>query len=218
MSASFSAERFNALPIVGILRGLDSGRLAPVVDAVIEGGLKNLEITMNTPDAAAQIRAAVERSGDRLNVGAGTVTTLERLDEALTAGASFVVTPTVGVPVIERCVALGVPVFPGAFSPSEALRAWELGAMMVKIFPAEVLGPVYIKNLKAPLPHLKLMPTGGVDLTTLGAYRKAGADGFGVGSPLFRPERLAANDWDWLRQQCRAFVEAFASAAITSPR
>jgi 2-dehydro-3-deoxyphosphogluconate aldolase/(4S)-4-hydroxy-2-oxoglutarate aldolase len=104
---------------------------------------------------------------------------------------------------------LKVPIFPGAFSPTEIQHAWELGATMVKIFPADALGPGYLRSLKAPLPHLKLMPTGGVDATTLAAYAQAGADAFGVGSPLFRAERLAADDWEWLRNQCRAFAEAY---------
>jgi 2-dehydro-3-deoxyphosphogluconate aldolase/(4S)-4-hydroxy-2-oxoglutarate aldolase len=134
---------------------------------------------------------------------------LQLLDEALAAGAGFVVTPTLVPAVIERCVQLKVPVFPGAFSPTEIQQAWEMGATMVKIFPADAFGPGYLRSLKAPLPHLKLMPTGGVDVTTLAAYAQAGADAFGVGSPLFRAERIAANDWEWLRNQCRAFAAAY---------
>jgi len=212
MSTPFSQELFQRLPIVGILRGLPATQLRPVVEAVCEGGLTNLEITMNTPDAADQIQVAREIAGRALNLGAGTVTDLRLLEEALSAGAGFIVTPTVVAPVVERCRQLKVPVFPGAFSPTEIVRAWELGATMVKIFPAEFLGPAYLRSLKAPLPHLKLMPTGGVDLATLEAYAKAGADAFGVGSPLFRAERLAAHDWEWLRHQCRAFAEAYRNA------
>jgi 2-dehydro-3-deoxyphosphogluconate aldolase/(4S)-4-hydroxy-2-oxoglutarate aldolase len=209
MSTPFSPELFRQLPIVGILRGLPASRLRSVVEAVCDGGLTNLEITMNTPGAADQIKVAREIAGVALNIGAGTVTDLRLLEEALAAGASFIVTPTVVAPVIERCGQLKVPVFPGAFSPTEIVRAWELGATMVKIFPAEFLGPAYLRSLKAPFPHLKLMPTGGVDVATLDAYAKAGADAFGVGSPLFRAERIAAQDWEWLRNQCRVFAEAY---------
>src|SRR5471030_355070 len=209
MSAPFSTKLFEQLPIVGILRGLPAKKLRPVVEAVREGGLTNLEITMNTPGAVNQIRAAREIAGSALNIGAGTVTNLQSLDDALSAGASFIVTPTLMPAVIERCVRLKVPIFPGAFSPTEIQQAWELGATMVKIFPADTLGPGYLRSLKAPLPHLKLMPTGGVDVTTLSAYAQAGADAFGVGSPLFRAERIAADDWEWLRNQCRAFAEAY---------
>lgn len=183
-----------------------------MVEAVRDGELTNLEITMNTPGAAEQIRAAREIAGSALNIGAGTVTNLQLLEDALAAGASFIVTPIVVPAVIARCVQLKVPIFPGAFSPTEIQHAWELGATMVKIFPADTLGPGYLRSLKAPLPHLKLMPTGGVDVTTLAAYAQAGADAFGVGSPLFRAERLAGNDWEWLRNQCRAFAEAYFKA------
>jgi 2-dehydro-3-deoxyphosphogluconate aldolase/(4S)-4-hydroxy-2-oxoglutarate aldolase len=209
MSAPFSTKLFSQLPIVGILRGLPPEKLGPVVEAVRDGGLTNLEITMNTPGAAEQIRAAREIAGSALNIGAGTVTNLQSLEDALAAGASFIVTPTLVPAVIERCVQLKVPVFPGAFSPTEIQSAWELGATMVKIFPADALGPGYLRSLKAPLPHLKLMPTGGVDVTTLAAYAQAGADAFGVGSPLFRAERIAADDWEWLRNQCRAFAKVY---------
>lgn len=212
MSAPFSTQLFAQLPIVGILRGLPAEKLRPVVEAVLEGGLTNLEITMNTPGATEQIRAAREIAGQAANIGAGTVTSLALLEEALAAGAGFIVTPTLAPVIVERCLQLKTPVFPGAFSPTEVQEAWELGATMVKIFPADALGPAYLRSLKAPLPHLKLMPTGGVDVGTLAAYAQAGADAFGVGSPLFRAERIAANDWEWLRTQCRAFATAYSKA------
>src|SRR5438034_5404951 len=144
MSTPFSQELFQQLPIVGILRGLSATSLRSVVEAVCDGGLTNLEITMNTPGAAEQIQVAREIAGSALNIGAGTVTDLRLLEDALSAGASFIVTPTVAVPVIERCGQLKVPVFPGAFSPTEIARAWELGATMVKLFPADVPGPAYM--------------------------------------------------------------------------
>ena len=212
MSALYSVQLFEQLPIVGILRGLPPEKLRPLVAAALEGGLTNLEITMNTPGAPDQIRTAREVAGDAANIGAGTVTSLALLEAALTAGAGFIVTPTLVPAVIERCVQLKVPVFPGALTPTEIQQAWEMGATMVKVFPADVFGPAYLRSLKAPLPHLKLMPTGGVEVNTLEAYARAGADAFGVGSPLFRAERLAANDWDWVRQQCRAFAAAYRQA------
>jgi 2-dehydro-3-deoxyphosphogluconate aldolase/(4S)-4-hydroxy-2-oxoglutarate aldolase len=215
MSTSFSTNLFQQLPIVGILRGLPAEKLRPVVEAVLEGGLTNLEITMNTPGAADQIRAERQLAGGAVNIGAGTVTSLQLLDVALAAGASFIVTPTIVPAVVERCVQLKVPVFPGAFSPTEIQQAWELGATMVKVFPADTLGPGYLRSVKAPQPHLKLMPTGGVDVSNLEAYAQAGADAFGVGSPLFRAERIAANDWEWLRNQCRAFAAAYRKAKVS---
>ncbi len=217
MTTAFSTALFQQLPMVGILRGLGAENLQPVVDAVCAGGLTNLEVTMNTAGAVDQIRAARRLAGTALNIGAGTVTDLTLLEQALEAGASFIVTPTVADAVIQRCVQLQVPVFPGAFSPAEIVRAWEMGATMVKVFPADVLGPGYLRALKGPFPQVRLLPTGGVDVSTLASYLKAGADGFGIGSPLFRPERVAAQDWIWIRQQCRALIEAYRTATTQTP-
>jgi 2-dehydro-3-deoxyphosphogluconate aldolase/(4S)-4-hydroxy-2-oxoglutarate aldolase len=201
----------STLPIVGILRGFTTPQVEEIVHAAVRGGLGNLEITMGSPETPTQIREGRKLAGDKMCIGAGTVLSIELLEQALEAGASFIVTPIVKADVIEECVRRKIPVFPGAYSPTEILQAWELGATMVKVFPAETLGPGYIKSIKAPLPQVKLMPTGGVDLKTLAAYRKAGADGFGVGSPLFDRARVEAGDWKWIEAQCRAFVEAYSS-------
>jgi len=207
MKGSFRRELFDRLPVIGILRGFRLERTCEIVKASLEGGLTNLELTMNTPNATSQIREAIALAEGKLNVGAGTVTDAHLLKAALDAGASFIVTPTLVPEVVSRCVRDGVPVFPGALSPTEVVRAWEMGATMVKIFPAEVVGPAYIRSLKAPFPQIKLLPTGGVDLATLSEYVKAGADGFGVGSPLFDRKRIEADDWNWVEVQCRAFSE-----------
>ncbi|MBI2927355.1 MAG: bifunctional 4-hydroxy-2-oxoglutarate aldolase/2-dehydro-3-deoxy-phosphogluconate aldolase [Verrucomicrobia bacterium] len=212
MKGTFSWELFNRLPVVGILRGFDRYQLVKITEAARRGGLTNLEITMNTPGAAEQIQQATAQAGSAMNIGAGTVLSLDDLEQALAAGASFIVTPVVNDVVIRRCKELDVPVFPGAFTPTEIVRAWELGAALVKVFPAEVLGPAFIKAVKAPLPHVKLMPTGGVDLKTLPEYLRVGADAFGVGSPLFKQDRIVAGDWPRVEAQCRAFVEAYAAA------
>src|SRR5687768_15355833 len=123
MNTQFSTNLFNQLPVVGILRGLPMEMIRPVVEAIRDGGLTNLEITMNTAGAAEQIRTANEFSAGALNIGAGTVTDLSLLEKALKAGATFIVTPTVAAQVIERCVELKVPVFPGGFSPTEIKQA-----------------------------------------------------------------------------------------------
>jgi len=213
MNAPFSRALFQELPIIGILRGFTLAQMTEIVRAALRGGSRNIEITMNTPDAARQLREAVTVAEGQLNIGAGTVTSLEILDQALDAGATFVVTPSVEPKVITECVNRNIPVFPGAFTPTEIVRAWELGAMMVKIFPAESVGPGYIRAVKAPLPHIKLFPTGGVDLKTLPDFVKAGADGFGIGSPLFDRKRVESCDWKWVEAQCRAFAEAYWQAA-----
>jgi 2-dehydro-3-deoxyphosphogluconate aldolase/(4S)-4-hydroxy-2-oxoglutarate aldolase len=209
MIQPFRAELFQRNPIVGILRSFPTETIHPIVKAVLDGGLTCLEVTMNSPGAAEQIRIARSAGGDRMNIGAGTVTTLKRLEEALEAGVSFIVTPTLAPEVIARCVELKVPVFPGAFTPTEISRAWDMGATMVKVFPAEVLGPGYLRAIKAPLPHVRLMPTGGVDLETIGAYRQSGGEAVGVGSPLFKADRVAASDWAWLQERARALSAAW---------
>lgn len=203
--------------LIGILRGFGEREVAHIVPACRRGGLRFLEITMNSPGAAGLIRLARGLAGEQVAIGAGTVLSETQLDEALAAGATFIVTPVAHEAVIHRCVALGVPVFPGAFSPTEIVRAWDLGATMVKVFPADQLGPGYLRGVKAPLPHIRLLPTGGVTLENLPAFRAAGADGYGVGSPLFVPARIAAGDWSWLEAQCRAFVSAATHRLETGP-
>ncbi|MGE3308765.1 MAG: bifunctional 4-hydroxy-2-oxoglutarate aldolase/2-dehydro-3-deoxy-phosphogluconate aldolase [Limisphaerales bacterium] len=205
----FDEKRFDTLPVVGILRGFSAEETAGALAAAVRGGLTTAEITLDTPGATDQIRAAIEEHGHALNVGAGTVTSVERLEQALAAGATFVVTPTLVQGVIERCVARGIPVFPGALSPTEIVRAWDLGARLVKVFPADGKGARFIAALKEALPEVGLMPTGGVRAATLGEFARAGAGGFGVGGPLFDRERVASGDWGWVEAQCRSFREAW---------
>jgi 2-dehydro-3-deoxyphosphogluconate aldolase / (4S)-4-hydroxy-2-oxoglutarate aldolase len=203
---------FYALPLVGILRGCSSEHLPHILNAVRNGGLRYLEITMNTPDAEDQIRAAIRLSEGSLKIGAGTVTTRKLLDQAIAAGAEFIVTPTFVREVIEYCEDFGLPICPGALTPTEIHAAYDLAPNLiaaVKIFPAELGGPKYIRALRGPFPRIPLMPTGGVDLATLPSFIEAGANAFGIGSPLFRKDRLEVCDWPWLEQQTRAFVQTY---------
>ncbi|HEX7859659.1 MAG TPA: bifunctional 4-hydroxy-2-oxoglutarate aldolase/2-dehydro-3-deoxy-phosphogluconate aldolase [Verrucomicrobiae bacterium] len=206
---------FFDLPLVGILRGCSLKHLPPLLHAVKRGGLRYLEITMNSPGAEDQIRSAVELSNGSMVIGAGTVTSTELLNRALAAGAEFTVTPYVVPEVIKSCEERGVPIFPGALTPTEIYEAWSAGPASIraiKIFPADVAGPKYIRALKSGFPNVRLMPTGGVDLASLSAFTEAGADAFGIGSPLFRKDRIDAEDWDWLEHQTRAFVDTYQSA------
>lgn len=210
MAHKFDNTRFKALPVVGILRGFDTALVLEIAEQSLKAGLTTFEITMNTRDAAAQLREVCSAFGEKLNIGAGTVTDLARLDAALDAGASFIVTPTFEPDVVQTCVELGIPVFPGAFTPTEVLRAWEAGATMVKLFPANLHGPDYLKTLKAPLDEVRLMPVGGVSPDNVPAYRAAGAEGYGVGTPLFDRKRMDARDWEWFASQVSKFKEALA--------
>jgi 2-dehydro-3-deoxyphosphogluconate aldolase/(4S)-4-hydroxy-2-oxoglutarate aldolase len=205
-------KRILDLPLIGILRGFNGAQIREIIPAVIRGGLRNLEITMNSPGAAALIRQAVEIAGGSLNIGAGTVTTTAVLREALNSGATFIVTPALNRDVIRVSVGENVPVFPGAFSPSEICEAWEMGVAMVKIFPAEFGGPAYVRSLRGPFPQIKLLPTGGVDVKTAPEFMKAGANGLGVGSPLFDRSRIEAGDWQWMEDQTRRFVAVLRGA------
>lgn len=206
---SFNDALFKKLPVVGILRFLKRAEVEKLVPASLEGGLCNIEVTMNTAGAEDLIRLTADLVGAKGNVGAGTVTTIETLDRAIKAGATFIVTPAVVPDVIQACVQRKIPVMPGAMTPTEILSAWRMGATMVKVFPADQLGPGHIKAVKAPFPEIPLMPTGGVTVETLPAFKKAGADAFGVGSPLFDPKQVAAGNWGWFREQAARFAQAY---------
>ncbi|AKD54240.1 bifunctional 4-hydroxy-2-oxoglutarate aldolase/2-dehydro-3-deoxy-phosphogluconate aldolase [Spirosoma radiotolerans] len=209
---TFSWELFSKAPIVGIIRGLPPDAIDHILPVYREAGLTTIEITMNTAGAASIIQNATNHHREGLNIGAGTVCTLDDLDQALDAGAQFIVTPVVDKKVIKACVKRGVPIFPGAFTPSEIYKAWTLGASMVKVYPATSLGPEYIKDVKAPLNQLKLMPTGGVSLDNMAAYFKAGADGLGIGSHLFDKALIQAKNWAGLKAHWQDFVKTMQAA------
>jgi 2-dehydro-3-deoxyphosphogluconate aldolase / (4S)-4-hydroxy-2-oxoglutarate aldolase len=210
--SDFSWTLFHRLPVVGILRGFDLMQVEKLVASATTGGLCNFEVTMNSQNAAELIRMMRGILGDRSNVGAGTVCSLPNLEAALEAGAGFIVTPVVSSKVIVECVKRQVPVFPGALSPTEIHEAFDLGASIVKVFPSDSLGPAYIKSLKGPFPGWRLMPTGGVTVETLGAYKRAGAEAFGIGSPLFDRGQVLAGNWGWVEEQTRRFVQAYSMA------
>ena len=212
MNGKFSWDLFRELPVIGILRGFSSAEVEEVAAASARGGLTCLEVTMNTAGAEESIRIARKALGGSMNIGAGTVCTRKDLDLALGAGAEFIVTPVLVEDVIEACRRAGVPVIAGALTPTEIHRAWQLGADLVKVFPADQLGPGYLRSVKAPLPDVRLVPTGGVTVETLAEYKRAGADGFGVGSPLFHRDRVSARDWKWVEEQARRFAEAYRRA------
>lgn len=193
------------MPVVGILRNIHPESVYRMVPAYRAAGLTTLEITMNTPGAASIIETLSREYGGLLNIGAGTVKDISDLEAALKAGAGFIVTPILDEQVIKECVRLGIPVFPGAYTPSEIYRAWHLGAPVVKVFPATSLGPGYFKDVLAPLNEIKLMPTGGVALDTIPGFHKAGAVAYGIGSPLFDKNLIQQEDWEGLEQHFRKF-------------
>jgi 2-dehydro-3-deoxyphosphogluconate aldolase/(4S)-4-hydroxy-2-oxoglutarate aldolase len=204
----FSWEAFESIPLIGIIRHVSADDLREILPLYQDAGFTTLEITMNTADVDDFIPYVLENFPD-LNVGAGTVCTKKDLKSALLLGAQFIVTPIVDKGVIKACVAAGIPVFPGAYTPTEIFKAWSLGASMVKVYPAASLGPGYIKDVKAPLKHIKLMPTGGVKIDNLLAFKHAGADGFGIGSQLFDKKLIKAKDWSGLKAHFSRFIATF---------
>ena len=210
----FSWEKFNTLPIVGILRNFPAAQTDTLAARYADAGLTCLEITMNTEGAADTIARLGDAFAGRLNIGAGTVCTKQDLDKALGAGAAFIVTPVLTGTVIKACVRRGIPVFPGAYTPTEIYQAWAMGADMVKVFPASGLGPAFIKEVLAPLDKLKLMPTGGVGLDNFEEYLRAGAAGLGIGSGLFPKDLVNAGRWDELSALFKRFVEAYKNTQL----
>jgi len=203
---AFSWELFRQTPIVGIIRHIGQDDVRQILPIFQEAGLTTVEVTMNTPGAETIIREALTNYSINLNIGAGTVCSEDDLERALAAGAQFIVTPIINEKVIKACVKKGVPIFPGAFTPSEIYKAWDLGASMVKVFPTTALGPAYIRDVKAPLNQIKLLPTGGITLTNMSDFIRAGADGLGIGSQLFDGRLIAGKDWQGLKTHFQAFV------------
>lgn len=203
---------FRRLPLVGILRGVAADDLPPLAEAAIGAGLTTIEITMNTPGAAALIARLRAIAGERLMVGAGTVLDLEALAAARDAGASFIVMPTLVTAVVERCVAAGVPVFPGALTPQEIHTAWTAGATMVKVFPAGVFGPAYLRDVKGPFESIELMAVGGIDADNLATYFACGASAVAFGASVFRRDWLAARAYDRIATEVGRLVTACTAA------
>lgn len=199
-------DRILATKIVAVVRSNSGDQLAKVVEALAEGGVLVSEITFTVPNALEIIQQVRKAMGDRVILGAGTVLDPETARAAILAGAEFIVSPTVNPETIKLCRRYGVPVMPGAFTPTEILTAWEAGADVVKVFPADVGGPAYLKAVRAPLPQIRVMPTGGVDLTTANAFLDAGACALGVGSALVDPKLVAAGDFATIRERATQYA------------
>jgi 2-dehydro-3-deoxyphosphogluconate aldolase/(4S)-4-hydroxy-2-oxoglutarate aldolase len=195
MDKGKNLHRIRETGIVAVIRAPSSTELIDVSRALAEGGVDCVEITMTTPNALEAIGAVSEALGDSVLVGVGSVLDPETARAAILAGAEFVVGPVLNEDVIRLCRRYSKIVVPGAFTPTEILRAWEAGADVVKVFPAGVGGPAYFKAIKGPLPQVRLTPTGGVDLGTAADFIRAGAEFLGVGSALVKKDLLAARDF-----------------------
>lgn len=186
--------------------------LIRAIGAVVEAGVKAVEITFTVPNAPTVIETVGKEFGNSVLLGAGTVLNPADAAAAVNAGATFVVSPGTNLAVVEMAKRMGVAAFPGAFTPTEVMAAWSAGADMVKIFPASLGGPEYIKALRGPFPNVPFLPTGGVDETNVGEYLKAGAAAVAAGGKLFEKKLVAAGDLEALRRRAAAFLEAIRRA------
>jgi len=194
--------------IIAIIRGSKPEQVLSIANALYEGGIKVLEITMDSPKALHVIEEVSGKLGDKMLVGAGTVLDKETARAALLAGAKFILSPTVDIETIKITKRYGAVSIPGAFSPTEILQAYENGGDIIKVFPASTMGPGFISDIHGPLPQIPLLPTGGVDLTNIGAYIKAGAAGVGLGSALVNPKvDVNESSLQQLTIKARRFVE-----------
>jgi 2-dehydro-3-deoxyphosphogluconate aldolase/(4S)-4-hydroxy-2-oxoglutarate aldolase len=193
--------------IVAIVRAPSGERLVEVAEALVAGGVDVIEITFTVPKADKVLAQVADRLGDRALLGAGTVLDTETARIALLSGAQFLVSPTVNLGVIEMCRRYDKLVMPGAFTPTEVLSAWQAGADIVKVFPCDALGPGYLKALRGPLPQIRLLPTGGVNLDTAAAFLQAGACALGIGNSLVEPKAVASGDLKRIESLARQYVE-----------
>jgi 2-dehydro-3-deoxyphosphogluconate aldolase/(4S)-4-hydroxy-2-oxoglutarate aldolase len=207
-----TVRQIEQLGVVAVIRLRDPGKLRAVVDAIVAGGVRALEVTMTVPGAVELIRGLAPTLPEGFLLGAGTVIDAGTARAVVHAGAQFVISPVFRPEVIAACHECGVPVAPGCFTPTEILDAHEAGADIVKLFPATTLGPQYIKDVRAPLPQVKLMPTGGVTPDNAGDWIRAGAVAVAAGSSLLDAAAIESGRFDVVTANARRFVESVAAA------
>ncbi len=207
MNKSDRLDLIRETGVIAIMRAQSPAQLIAAADAIKAGGVCVIEVTMTTPGALEVIAEATRRYGDTVLFGAGSVLDAETARAAILAGAGFIVAPTLNRDVIALGNRYSIPVMPGCFTPTEMLTAWEAGADMVKLFPAEIGGPALVRAIRAPLPQLEIVPVGGVDLTTAADFIRSGAAALGVGSSLVNQKLLDAGAMAELTRRAAAFIE-----------
>jgi 2-dehydro-3-deoxyphosphogluconate aldolase/(4S)-4-hydroxy-2-oxoglutarate aldolase len=212
MSRADVTAAIESIGVVAVIRMKDPARLRAVVDALAEGGVRALEVTMTVPRAVELIRDLAPTMPSGFILGAGTVVDAATAHAVIDAGARFIVSPVFRRAVIEACHQRDVPAMPGCFSPTEILDAHDAGADVIKVFPATMLGPQFLKDVRAPLPQVKLMPTGGVTLDNAGDWIRAGAVAVGVGSALVDARAIDAGKFDVIAANARKVLANVASA------
>jgi 2-dehydro-3-deoxyphosphogluconate aldolase / (4S)-4-hydroxy-2-oxoglutarate aldolase len=203
--------------VVAVIRAKSTDQLIGITQALLSGGVPSIEVTMTTPNAIAGIQTLADKFGDAAVIGVGTVTDPATARDAIAAGAQYVVSPILDIEIVDTVTRLGKIMIPGAFTPTEIFRAWSAGADVVKVFPATSLGPCYFRDILAPLPQLRLTPTGGVDLKNAADWIKAGAVFLGAGSSLISKDALATDNWSSVTANAKAFVETIRAARAKLP-
>ena len=206
-------QKIRSIGIIPVVRAQSADEAMQAIDAIREGGIPILEITMTVPGAVGVIEQVSNRYGDEVLVGAGTVLDGETARACILAGAQFIVSPSLNLETIETCNRHGIAVMPGALTPTEVVHAWSAGADFVKVFPAGAVGGAsYIKSLKAPLPRIELVPTGGVSLKTAADFIKAGASALGVGADLVDVKAIREGQAHLITERAREFVRIVQAA------
>ncbi len=203
----FDLPGFESEPVIGIIRGVNEESLEGVVDASLAGGLRFLEITLNTPNSFHLIKK-INSKYSQLQVGAGTVLSVEDAKKAIDAGATYIVAPNFDEEIAKFCVENKTAYFPGALTPTEIQKAWESGATMVKVFPASQVGPAYFKTIKGPFDKIKLMAVGGVNPSNIKDYLGAGADAVALGGSIFSVQRMEKRGFQEIQQDIEEFMFA----------
>ena len=207
MSKSDTLHRLLDCGIVAVIRAPSGEILGDVAEALLEGGVEVIEVTFTVPKAHRVLEQVADRLGDKIVLGAGTVLDAQTARTAMLAGAEFIVSPTTNTDVIRIARRYDKAVLPGALTPTEVLRAWEAGADIVKVFPSDLTGPSYLKALGGPLPQIRLMPTGGVNLDTAADFLRAGACALGIGGALVSSQAIADRDLEGIASLARKYVE-----------
>lgn len=207
------SEHFSEVPVIGVLRGIEESKLNSAMQSAYDAGMRILEITLNTTGGLELMRQAIGGFGDKMTIGLGTVLNLKEAITAIQSGAEFIVSPNCNDEIAAYCLARDISYIPGALTPSEINHAWQVSREVVKVFPASVFGPSYIKSLKrGPFNDVKMLVTGGVNIDNLEEYLAAGACGVAIGSgTVYKSEWVKANNWTEITQLLSRYVEVLKS-------
>jgi 2-dehydro-3-deoxyphosphogluconate aldolase/(4S)-4-hydroxy-2-oxoglutarate aldolase len=217
MEKQQTLDLLKAAGVIAVIRGPSQELTLKMVDALVKGGVKGIEITYSTPNAAEVVKALDKTFGNQIVLGMGTLTRVDQVEEAKNAGATFLVSPMCEPNLCKEMAASGLPCMMGAVTPTEVFQAYSMGSDVVKLFPGSLVGPSYVKALKGPFPQIPLMPTGGVSASNVSEWFKAGVFGVGAGSELCPPNLAKEGKFDEIIQIARQFVKAVeeAKAAIS---